>query len=45
MESLILRMKSRQKDGLRRYPIYGKNEITLNRHMGYHEEIQGLMAR
>jgi hypothetical protein len=23
---------------------YGKNEITLNRYLGYHEEIQGLIA-
>lgn len=30
---------------LRGYPIYGKNEITLNRYMGYHKEIQRLMAR
>ncbi|KWT81181.1 HDIG domain-containing metalloprotein [Candidatus Magnetominusculus xianensis] len=28
---------------LRTYPQYGKNEITLNRYIGYHEEIQALM--
>jgi len=28
---------------LRTYPKYGKNEITLNRYLGYHREIQGLM--
>jgi len=26
------------------YPKYGKNEITLKRYLGYHEEIQGLIA-
>ncbi len=26
------------------YPKYGKNEITLQRYLGYHEEIQGLIA-
>jgi uncharacterized protein len=28
---------------LRAYPKYGKNEITLNRYLGYHREIQGLI--
>ncbi len=28
---------------LRTYPKYGKNEITLNRYLGYHREIQGLI--
>jgi len=28
---------------LRTYPKYGKNEITLKRYLGYHQEIQGLM--
>ncbi len=28
---------------LRTYPKYGKNEITLNRYLVYHREIQGLM--
>jgi len=28
---------------LKTYPKYGKNEITLNRYLGYHREIQGLM--
>jgi uncharacterized protein len=26
------------------YPKYGKNEITMKRYLGYHEEIQGLIA-
>ena len=26
------------------YPKYGKNEITLQRYLGYHKEIQGLIA-
>jgi uncharacterized protein len=30
---------------LRTYPKYSKNEITLNRYLGYHREIQGLMKR
>jgi uncharacterized protein len=29
---------------LRAYPQYGKNDITLARYLGYHAEIQGLMA-
>lgn len=29
---------------LNSYPKYGKNEITLRRYLGYHEEIQGLIA-
>lgn len=37
--------ESRFEEILRGYPIYGKNEMTLNRYMVYHEEIQGLMAR
>lgn len=28
---------------LREYPRYGKNDITLERYLGYHAEIQGLM--
>ncbi|MBU1404412.1 MAG: HDIG domain-containing protein [Proteobacteria bacterium] len=28
---------------LNEYPKYGKNEITLRRYLGYHEEIQGLI--
>lgn len=27
------------------YPKYGKNAVTLARYLGYHEEIQGLIAR
>lgn len=30
---------------LRTYPKYGKNEMTLNRYLGYHREIQGQMKR
>ncbi len=30
---------------LRTYPKYGKNDITLNRYLGYHREIQDLMTR
>jgi uncharacterized protein len=33
----------RFEDILRTYLKYGKNEITLNRYLGYHREIQGLM--
>jgi uncharacterized protein len=28
---------------LRNYPKYGKNQITMDRYLGYHREIQGLM--
>jgi len=28
---------------LRTYPKYGKNEITLNRYLGYHRELQGII--
>lgn len=30
---------------LRAYPKYGKNEKTLKRYLGYHREIQGLIAK
>lgn len=30
---------------LRGYPKYGKNSITLQRYLGYHREIQGLIKR
>lgn len=30
---------------LRIVPKYGKNEITLNRYLGYHREIQGLIGQ
>jgi uncharacterized protein len=30
---------------LKIYPEYGKNEKTLNRYIGYHREIQGLMRK
>jgi uncharacterized protein len=29
---------------LRAYPRYGKNQITLERYLGYHAEIQGLVG-
>ncbi len=37
--------ETRFEEILRTYPKYGKNEITLNRYLGYHREIQGLMKR
>ena len=30
---------------LRNYPKYGKNQITLDRYLDYHREIEGLMKR
>jgi uncharacterized protein len=30
---------------LRAYPKYGKSELTLNRYIGYHREIQGLILQ
>jgi uncharacterized protein len=30
---------------LRTYPQYGKNDITLARYLGYHQEIQRLMKK
>ena len=37
--------ESRFEEILRTYPKYGKNAITLNRYLGYHREIQGLMMK
>ena len=37
--------EARFEDILRTYPKYGKNQITLDRYLGYHREIQGLMKR
>jgi uncharacterized protein len=37
--------EERFEDILRTYPKYGKNEITLNRYLGYHREIQDLMKK
>ena len=37
--------ESRFESILREIPKYGKNEITLNRYLGYHREIQALMAQ
>lgn len=36
--------ESRFAEILKTYPKYGKNRITLSRYLGYHEEIQGLIA-
>ncbi|MFH1035495.1 MAG: HD domain-containing protein [Pseudomonadota bacterium] len=36
--------ETRFEEILRAYPRYGKNQITLDRYLGYHAEIQGLMA-
>lgn len=47
----IVQIKSEQEaeerfeEILRQYPKYGKNEKTLNRYLGYHREIQGLMKK
>jgi uncharacterized protein len=38
-----LEAERRFDDILRDYPRYGKTAATLNRYLGYHEEIQGLM--
>jgi uncharacterized protein len=35
--------ENRFEEILKTIPKYGKNDVTLNRYMGYHEEIQGLM--
>lgn len=40
-----LEAENRFEEILRTYPKYGKNEITLNRYLGYHREIQGLMKK
>ena len=37
--------ESRFEEILRTYPKYSKNEITLNRYLGYHHEIQALINR
>ncbi len=37
--------ENRFEEILRSYPKYGKNEVTMNRYLGYHREIQGLMKR
>jgi uncharacterized protein len=37
--------EDRFEDILRTYPKYGKNAITLERYLGYHREIQGLMKK
>jgi uncharacterized protein len=36
--------EDRFEEFLRTFPKYGKNEITLNRYLGYHQEIQRLIA-
>jgi uncharacterized protein len=35
--------EKRFEDILRTYPKYGKNEVTLNRYLSYHREIQGMI--
>ncbi len=40
-----LEAENRFEEILRTYPKYGKNEITLNRYLGYHREIQGLIKQ
>lgn len=37
--------EDRFEDILRTYPKYGKNQVTLDRYLGYHREIQGLMKK
>lgn len=37
--------ESRFEEILRSYPKYGKNTITLERYLGYHREIQGLIQK
>ncbi|NTV14560.1 MAG: HDIG domain-containing protein [Desulfobulbaceae bacterium] len=37
--------ESRFEEILRTYPKYGKNKITLERYLGYHREIQGLIQK
>ena len=37
--------ETRYEEILRTYPKYGKNELTLNRYLEYHREIQGLMNK
>jgi uncharacterized protein len=37
--------EDRFEDILRAYPKYGKNQVTLDRYLGYHREIEGLMKR
>jgi uncharacterized protein len=37
--------ETRFEEILRTYPKYGKNQITLDRYLGYHREIQGLMNK
>jgi uncharacterized protein len=37
--------ETRFEEILRTYPKYGKNQITLDRYLGYHKEIQGLMKK
>ena len=37
--------ETRFEEILKTYPKYGKNAITLERYLGYHREIQGLMKK
>jgi len=37
--------ETRFEEILRTYPQYGKNALTLDRYLGYHRELQGLLKR
>jgi uncharacterized protein len=37
--------ETRFEEILKSYPKYGKNALTLDRYLGYHREIQGLMKK
>ncbi len=37
--------ETRFEEILRTYPQYGKNALTLDRYLGYHQELQGLLKR
>ncbi|MEW6738628.1 MAG: HDIG domain-containing metalloprotein [Nitrospirota bacterium] len=40
-----IKAEQRFEEILKTYPKYGKNEKTLQRYLGYHREIQGLMKK
>ena len=40
-----LEPEKRFEEILKQYPKYGKNEKTLNRYLGYHQEIQALVKK
>ena len=37
--------ETRFEEILKAYPKYGKNAVTMERYLGYHREIQGLMKK